>query len=287
MLSVDCFIYPAATLRNRIREVTIKLPRYAQETAARFCAYPEPLLCGCGDESSLAPPTARSTAQACSSTAKPAPSADAPQWSTTPRGRRRSQDRQPHTWDISALEPAQRSAAPSLPPHACAASPDSPQADHCRLKQLRPGERRRSAGTGRWPAPEERADRRHCPYLSQPSSCMRLVVAAGCGLWGVLVLIVPSHPANDLAVRSALVAALGHQIEKMVRADDGVETARVRGVSVEELPGWILVEHAQARQFFTHVSRLFHDSVVIRKLGRIHLIFREGDAIVIVEVASL
>src|ERR1700761_782230 len=164
MLSVDCFIYPAATLRNRIREVTIKLPRYAQETAARLCADPEPLLCGCGDESSLAPPSARLAAPAWSRTAKPAPSADAPQWSTTPRGRRRSQGRQPRTWDISAPEPAQRWAAPRLPPRARVASPGSPQSDHWRLAQPRPGERRRSAGTGRSPAPEGRTDRRYCPY---------------------------------------------------------------------------------------------------------------------------
>ena len=36
MLSVDCFIYPAATPCNGIRQVTIKLRRYAQETAARL-----------------------------------------------------------------------------------------------------------------------------------------------------------------------------------------------------------------------------------------------------------
>ena len=61
------------------------------------------------------------------------------------------------------------------------------------------------------------------------------------------VAIVVFHPGHR-RVELVFVAALRHEIEQLIRADQVVETAPVRGVRVENVASVVAIEDADARR---------------------------------------
>jgi len=58
------------------------------------------------------------------------------------------------------------------------------------------------------------------------------------------VLVVSPHP--ELCVTFGLIAAFGHQVKELIGAIDHIDATGIGGVGVEDLPGVVLAEHADA-----------------------------------------
>src|ERR1700727_2093607 len=100
--------------------------------------------------------------------------------------------------------------------------------------------------------------RPHCPFASR----LRLVMAAGRRRRLVFILIVTLHPPARLAVGSALIAALGCQVEVVIGTDDGIEAARIRGVGMEDRSRRILVEDTEPGKLLALIPLLRDQRVV-------------------------
>src|SRR5207237_1021475 len=97
----------------------------------------------------------------------------------------------------------------------------------------------------------------------------------------VLVAVVVAHPA--LYVIGIFVAALGHQVEHVVRAVQRLDAASVARIRVEHRAGPVLVEHARA--FAIGHSRVRRPDIV-EQGATLELLRRERHAQVVVEVGA-
>src|SRR6476661_5701970 len=107
----------------------------------------------------------------------------------------------------------------------------------------------------------------------------RLPTLLGAG--GVLVAIMVPDPVHGVP----FVAALGGEVEIIVRADEDVAAAPIGRIGVKDLACGILVEHADPGQFAS--GRAVRRLVIIIGLAGGSLILRGGDVIVVVEVVSV
>ena len=99
----------------------------------------------------------------------------------------------------------------------------------------------------------------------------------------VVVPVMVPYPVAQVETGTGLVAALWHQIQAHVCADQFFGSAAVGRIGVENVAGRVLVEHAQAGHFLDFDLLNF---VVVVGLARRDFLLRERYLIIIVEVAA-
>src|SRR5579883_334674 len=114
-----------------------------------------------------------------------------------------------------------------------------------------PPRRGRTGGRGRAAEPRPRSTAGTSgtlPRFAAGADFARLLVAGG-GIEPVIVAVPvmvtdPGHRESE----AVFIAALGNEIEELVRSDQALETTGVRGVGVENIAGFVPVKDADARR---------------------------------------
>src|SRR2546423_5647004 len=101
--------------------------------------------------------------------------------------------------------------------------------------------------------------------------------------WYLFVAVVVTHPLH-LVVHVPLVAALGREVQHVVRAHHHLHAAPVGRVGVKDIARVVFVEDADAWPFLRCEGPL---AVVVVELALGHFLRREGDAEVAVEVGAM
>src|SRR5258708_16375289 len=83
--------------------------------------------------------------------------------------------------------------------------------------------------------------------------------------------------------QAVFVAALGDEIEEVIRADQNIQSPRIAGIGMKDFARRILGEDAGTRTFFA--GELAHGVVVV-DLAAGPLLRREGNVIVEIEIAA-
>ena len=100
---------------------------------------------------------------------------------------------------------------------------------------------------------------------------------------GIVVPIVVANPVREVAV-DGFVASFRRDVKEGVAAQEHLAATRERRVGVEDLAGFVLVEHAAARHFVDHLGAV---AVVVGGLAGGDLLGRERHVEVVVEVIAV